>query len=140
MTDHLFVYGTLRSEFPHPLSRRLQAKAKLIGAGSAPGVLYAFDRYPGAMFDAKAKSPVFGEVYTLAVSQGLLAELDAYESVVDPGTPPFRRVAIKVRLEKGGTLEAWTYELTAKPQWARRVPGGDYMHYLRSIANRPRRS
>jgi gamma-glutamylcyclotransferase (GGCT)/AIG2-like uncharacterized protein YtfP len=139
MSDNLFVYGTLRAEFPHPLARRLQETARLIGRASTPGTLYDFGRYPGAMFDAKARSRVIGEVFALARSDALWTELDAYESVVDPGTPPYRRVAIEVRLDHGGTIGAWTYELTEPPAAARRIPGGDYMQHFKTKCGRPLR-
>ena len=133
---HLFVYGTLRSEFPHPLSRRLSLEARLIGKGSAPGILYAFSSYPGAVFRQDARERVIGEVYALR-GERLLAELDAYEGVVETGTPAFRRVPIGIRLYRGGQIEAWTYELTEAPRHARRIEGGDFMQHLGRVAPRP---
>ena len=40
----------------------------------------------------------------------LLAELDHYEGTAEPGNA-FRRVPVKVRLERGGTVDAWSYEM-----------------------------
>ena len=91
MTDYLFVYGTLRSEFPHPLARRLQAQAKFIGKGSTPGALYDFGWYPGARFDPHARTHVIGEVFSIKNAERLLAELDHYEGTAEPGNA-FRRV------------------------------------------------
>src|SRR6476660_9160329 len=103
MPQHLFVYGTLRSEFPHPLAQRLKSQAELVDLGSAPGVLYDFGRYPGAMFKADARTRVIGEVYALKNPERLIAQLDHYEGTAEPNNP-FRRVAIKVRLDRGGTI------------------------------------
>ena len=76
MTEFLFVYGTLRSEFPHPLAKRLSTQAKFVGKGSTPGLLYDFGWYPGAKFDPHARTHVIGEVFSLKNAERLLAELD----------------------------------------------------------------
>ena len=110
MPQHLFVYGTLRSEFPHPLARRLKAQAKLVGKGSTPGVLYDFGWYPGAKFEADSSSRVIGEVFSLKNAERLLAELDHYEGTAEPGNA-FRRVPVKVRMDGGRTVDAWSYEM-----------------------------
>ena len=62
MTEFLFVYGTLRSEFPHPLAKQLSTQARFVGKGSTPGLLYDFGWYPGAKFDPHARTHVIGEV------------------------------------------------------------------------------
>lgn len=138
MTEHLFVYGTLRSGFPHPLSRRLQTKARLIGKASALGVLYDFGWYPGAIFDAAARSRVIGEVFLLKNAERLLAELDHYEGTAEPSNP-FRRVSIEVLFERGGTIDAWSYAMVDPPQRRRAIPSGDYVLHLKTVSPRPRR-
>lgn len=130
--QHLFVYGTLRSEFPHPLARRLALEARLIGTGSASGTLYALSYYPGAIFRPDDRDSVLGEVYALPRSS-LLAELDAYEGSL------FRRVRIAVRLAGGRAIEAWSYELRGAQNPGRRIEGGDFMQHLRRISPRPLR-
>jgi gamma-glutamylcyclotransferase (GGCT)/AIG2-like uncharacterized protein YtfP len=110
MLQHLFVYGTLRSCFPNPLAKRLQAQARFVGIG----VLYDFGWYPGAMFKADARSRVIGEVFALKNAEHLIAQLDHYEGTAEPDSA-FRRVAVKVSLDRGGAIEAWTYELNAPP-------------------------
>ena len=79
MPQHLFVYGTLRSEFPGPLAFKLKSQANLIGMGCAPGALYDFGWYPGAVFNADARTRVVGEVYALRNAERLVAQLDHYE-------------------------------------------------------------
>ena len=115
MFINLFVYGTLRSEFPNPLAKRLTAEAKLIGKGWAPGALYDCGWYPGAIFSHDSRTRVRGEVYLLKHAERLLADLDHYEGTEEPANP-FRRVPVKVRLERGGTIDAWSYEMTAPPR------------------------
>jgi len=60
---HLFVYGTLRFEYPNPLAVKL--KAIFICKGSAPGVLYDLGWYPGAVFNDDVRTRVIGEVIAL---------------------------------------------------------------------------
>jgi gamma-glutamylcyclotransferase (GGCT)/AIG2-like uncharacterized protein YtfP len=138
MPQHLFVYGTLRSDFPHPLARRLKAQAKLVGKGSAPGVLYDFGWYPGAKFDADARSRVIGEVFALRNAERLLAELDHYEGTAEPGNA-FRRVPVKVRLERGGTVDAWSYEMGESTARRRPIESGDFILHRRLREQRPLR-
>jgi gamma-glutamylcyclotransferase (GGCT)/AIG2-like uncharacterized protein YtfP len=136
MPQHLFVYGTLRSEFPHTLALKLKSQAKLVGLGSAPGALYDFGWYPGAVFKADARTRVLGEVYALKNAERLLAQLDYYEGTTEPSNP-FRRVAIKVRLERGGTVDAWTYEMVEPPARQRLIESGDFILHHRRTRQRP---
>ena len=130
--NHLFVYGTLRSESLHPLARRLRAQAKLAGKASASGVLYDLGRYPGAAFPKDGRERVIGEMFALRNAERLLMQLDAYEEVGDPGAPLFKRIEIKVRLDRGDVADAWTYALQEVPSRARPIPSGDWIAHLRS--------
>ena len=139
MPQHLFVYGTLRSEFPHPLALRLKSLAKFVGKGSAPGILYDFGWYPGAMFREHARSRVIGEIFALKNAQRLLlAQLDHYEGTAEPGNP-FRRVPIKVRLDRGGMVDAWTYEVRQLPERRSLIESGDFILHRRLREHRPSR-
>jgi gamma-glutamylcyclotransferase (GGCT)/AIG2-like uncharacterized protein YtfP len=119
MRDHLFVYGTLRAGSTHRMAHRLKVGAKHIGKGSAPGLLYDFGSWPGAIFGPEEeKCRVIGDVFALGPSTRLLADLDKYEGVTrvedeEPEVPEaeglFHRIAIEVVLEQGGAIEAWTY-------------------------------
>ena len=60
MTDHLFVYGTLREESAHPMAHRLRVGARHIGRGSTPGRLFDFGSWPGAFFAPEVKYRVIG--------------------------------------------------------------------------------
>ena len=136
MTEFLFVYGTLRSEFPHPLAKRLSTQAKLIGRGSTPGLLYDFGWYPGAKFDPNSRTHVIGEVFSLKNAARLLAELDHYEGTAEPGNA-FRRVLVKVRLDGGGTIDAWSYEMGDSKARRRPIESGDFIHHRRLKDQRP---
>lgn len=136
MPQHLFVYGTLRSEFPGPLALQLKSQANLIGMGSAPGALYDFGWYPGAVFNADARARVIGEVYALWHAERLMAQLDDYEGIPEPKIR-FRRVVIRIRIERVSTVEAWTYELIELPISRRPIQSGDFILHLRRRAGRP---
>jgi len=129
MPEHLFVYGTLRAESLHRMARRLLTDAKLIGTGSAPGILYDFGYYPGATFAADAGSGVIGEVFALPEDGILLTELDVYEGTEDED---YHRVTVEVQLESGDRVTCWTYELCSVPERGRVIPGGDFIAHVRA--------
>jgi gamma-glutamylcyclotransferase (GGCT)/AIG2-like uncharacterized protein YtfP len=136
MPQHLFVYGTLRSDSPHPLARRLQGQAKLVGKASASGLLYDLGGYPGALFRSEGRERIVGEVFALRNVERLLEQLDAYEGVIDLGSRSFKRIEIKVRLDRRGVIDAWAYGLTEAPARPRLSQSGD----LRRRKGRPVRS
>jgi gamma-glutamylcyclotransferase (GGCT)/AIG2-like uncharacterized protein YtfP len=136
MPQHLFVYGTLRFEYPNPLAFKLKSQAIFIDKATAPGILYDLGWYPGAVFDADARTRVVGEAYTLGNAERLMAQLDNYEAIPEPNQR-FRRVVIKVRLERGGTVEAWTYETIELPAAKRPIASGDFILHLQRRAGRP---
>src|SRR4029077_14760466 len=90
------------------------AKARFVGIGSAPGVQYDFGWYAGAVFKADGRSRVIGEFVALKKAERLIAQPDHWEGTAEPDSA-FRRVAVKVSLDRGGAIEAWTYELNAPP-------------------------
>ena len=52
----LFVYGSLRTESPHPFAVKLRNQGRLLGKGTAPGILYDLGRYPAACLGASIKA------------------------------------------------------------------------------------
>lgn len=134
MPDHLFVYGTLRAESAHPMAHRLRVGAKHIGKGSAPGLLYDFGSWPGAIFSPEERYRVIGSVFALSPNPRLLTDLDKYEGVVPTAEERefpeseglFHRIMIEVHLQRGGSVEAWTYALKEAPR-ARLIGTGDFI-------------
>jgi gamma-glutamylcyclotransferase (GGCT)/AIG2-like uncharacterized protein YtfP len=134
MPDHLFVYGTLRAESGHPMARRLRVGAKLLGRGTAPGSLYDFGEYPGAIFAPDAKYRVIGDVFKLGSNPRLLADLDKYEGIAGDDEKNegheakglFERIEVAVKLDSGEMVEAWTYALKDAPR-ARLIGAGDFL-------------
>jgi gamma-glutamylcyclotransferase (GGCT)/AIG2-like uncharacterized protein YtfP len=133
MADYLFVYGTLRAESAHPMAHRLRVAAKHVGRGSTPGLLYDLGAYPAAIFAADAKYRVIGDAFALGSNPRLLADLDKYEGLTraeDEAPSPvegmFRRIALEISLDKGGSVEAWAYGLKEAPR-ARLIGTGDFV-------------
>ena len=139
MPDHLFVYGTLRTGSAHPMAHRLRVGATHIGRGSTAGSLYDFGDHPGAVFAAAARYRVIGDVFLLRVGQRLLTDLDRYESFTGQDDDMFRRMAIEVTLDAGGTVQAWAYGLREAPR-ARLIGTGDFIADRRMRVPRAARS
>jgi gamma-glutamylcyclotransferase (GGCT)/AIG2-like uncharacterized protein YtfP len=136
----LFVYGTLRSESPHPMARRLRAGAKLLGKGSAPGVLYDFGYYPGATFAIEVKTRVTGELFAVNSGSPLKTALDIYEGAeTDAIGSMYGPVEIEVELDRGGKRSAIVYALKRVPRFAKPVASGDWIAHRRLRAARPLR-
>jgi gamma-glutamylcyclotransferase (GGCT)/AIG2-like uncharacterized protein YtfP len=138
MPVHLFVYGTLLSASLHPMARRLQAQARLLGNGSVPGLLYDFGAYPCAKFGPELKQRVLGEVFALRAGDPLLAAIDDYEDCANESESQFglRRIKVAVTLDTGRRFEAWTYGLHQVPRPGRPIMSGDWIAQL--AARRPR--
>ena len=113
------------------MANRLRTGAKLIGKGSASGLLYDLGAYPGAVFASGERRRVIGDVFRLGENKRLLAELDSYEGIAGAKDDMWSRVSVEVRLDHGGTVEAWAYGLTAMPR-ARVIGTGDFIADRRS--------
>jgi len=125
MSEHIFVYGTLRSESTHPMASRLRAGAKLIGKGKTAGLLYDLGAYPGAVFAQNERRCVIGEVFRLSENKRLLADLDRYEGITGADDDMWRRLLVEVGLDHGEFVKAWAYGLKAMPR-ARVIGSGDF--------------
>jgi gamma-glutamylcyclotransferase (GGCT)/AIG2-like uncharacterized protein YtfP len=147
MPDHLFVYGTLRAESTHPMAHRLRVGARHIGKGNTPGLLYDFGSWPGAFFAEEERYRVIGSVFVLGPNPKLLSDLVKYEGVAPTDEERefpeaeglFHRILVEVSLDRGGTVEAWTYGLKEVPR-ARLIGTGDFIADRRlrvPVARRP---
>ena len=67
-----------------------------------------------------------GDVFELKAGPRLLADLDRYEGFTGADNDVFRRIAVEVALDLGGTLEAWTYGLLKAPR-ARLIGTGAFI-------------
>jgi gamma-glutamylcyclotransferase (GGCT)/AIG2-like uncharacterized protein YtfP len=134
---HLFVYGSLRTESALPLAVKLRTQARLLGRGSAPGILYDLGRYPAALFGAEHKSRVIGEIFELPRDGRLLRELDYFEGTEEPASP-LSRMEIEVLIEEGSLFRLETYSLGAPPPIRRVIEGGDWIAYSLNRSRIPR--
>lgn len=127
--DHLFVYGSLRSDVPRSSlpAEALEAGALLaesavrVGRGVVAGALFAVDWYPGL---AVGGGEVFGEVWRLPPDPALLGRLDAYEG------DAYVRRRISVRMDDARQIEAWAYHLVETPGAMAQIAAGDYLQWL----------
>ncbi len=111
MTDALFVYGSLRSEFDNPHAQFLREKADSLGRATVRGSIFLMGRYPG--YRAEPDGIVHGELWRLREPEATLAELDAYE-----GTGYSRVLAVN---------GAWIYLFIGEVRPEQRIVSGDFL-------------
>jgi gamma-glutamylcyclotransferase (GGCT)/AIG2-like uncharacterized protein YtfP len=119
VSDLLFVYGTLRSEFGNPYARKLRAGATLMGRATTTGSIFRVGSYPG--FRPEPAGEVHGELYRLEDPVVVLQALDDYEG------PEFvRRLA---DVSTGASIyqaKAWIYQYEPEPPPGSRIVSGDF--------------
>jgi gamma-glutamylcyclotransferase (GGCT)/AIG2-like uncharacterized protein YtfP len=127
MIRFLFVYGTLHPKLAPPCVARAVRQLRLVGRGTARGVLYDLGAYPGAKFDDNSASVIHGAVYRLprsvAAAAAVLRDFDGYESL-DTGL--FVRLSLQVKLRNGRRVISWAYQYNRPCDTARIVAGGRY--------------
>lgn len=106
MNARLFVYGTLRRAGEN---HHLLGPARFLGAGTIFAALWQVG--PHTAIRVPAASRVAGEVHELEGGDlaRRLAALDRFEG------GGYRREAVTVTLDGGGTLEAWAWVLAGAP-------------------------
>jgi gamma-glutamylcyclotransferase (GGCT)/AIG2-like uncharacterized protein YtfP len=106
--DHLFVYGTLRSDSGHAMHEVLARGATLVGRGVVDGSVVDLGEYPGLVLERPGTTA--GELWELH-DASLMARLDAYEGIGPDAEvqESYERVRVDVTLADGRTRSAWTY-------------------------------
>lgn len=135
--QYLFVYGTLRRGFEHPLTHLLARQAHFVGRGRFQGRLYDLGSYPGVQSSCHAADVVIGDVYRLYALLQLLATLDHYEKY-DPDNPTqslYLRQNVPIVMEDGRSFHAWIYTYNRPTQGHRLIESGDYLQYLSEKQN-----
>jgi gamma-glutamylcyclotransferase (GGCT)/AIG2-like uncharacterized protein YtfP len=124
---YLFVYGTLMRCSRSPYAGLLQARAQFLSKASARGQLYHLGRFPGAVFDDRCRTRVYGEVFQLRAPM-LLNALDAYEGCGpdDPEPKLFRRDVIRVELACSRALTTWAYPFAGTIVGRPRIASGRF--------------
>lgn len=125
----LFVYGTLRHDFPGRMAAWLRSKGRYEGRGVCRGRLFDLGPYPVMVASAREGEVVCGDVYRLEQPQRWLAQLDRYEGCGRSARPPgeYRRTRIGVTLDDGREVEAWAYLYRYPTRGLKPIPGGDYL-------------
>jgi gamma-glutamylcyclotransferase (GGCT)/AIG2-like uncharacterized protein YtfP len=119
MSNHLFVYGTLRPASGHHLAEYLVANARHAGPATIAGRLYDLGHFPGLADAAAADDLVHGDLFELPYPEPLLSVLDAYEGDL------FRREQREVASLDGQRLLAWVYVYQGSPSDGVRIASGD---------------
>lgn len=110
MSDVLFVYGSLRSEFDNRHARLLRAKAQLAGRATVRGSIFLIGKYPG--YRREPDGVVQGEHWRLREPEATLAALDDYEGAL------YSRVVID---------NAWIYLYNGNVRADQRILSGDFL-------------
>lgn len=110
MSDVLFVYGSLRSEFDNPMVRMLRAEAESLGPATVRGSIFRVGAYPA--FQPEPDGVVRGERWLLRDPEKTLAVLDEYEG------PEYPRVLLD-------GMWIYTYEGAIDP--GLRIASGDFL-------------
>jgi gamma-glutamylcyclotransferase (GGCT)/AIG2-like uncharacterized protein YtfP len=125
-SQYLFVYGSLRRDHEHEMSRWLARNADFVGDATLPGRLYLVDVYPGAVPSATPEDTVRGQIFLLERPDPILAKLDEYENFdpQSPSTSLYRRELAKVFVEDGTPLDAWVYLYNRSTNGLTPIPSG----------------
>ncbi len=132
MKKYIFVYGTLRRGFEHPLASLLEKQAEFIGIGHYQGRLYDLGSYPGVIASDNPLDKVQGDVYQLDTTTDLLSKLDAYEGFVPqrPDASLYLREVVRISLTDGAVIDSSIYLYNQPVPTEGLIPCGDYLAYL----------
>lgn len=107
---YLFTYGTLMQGFSNPFAEKLHALSSYEGKGYFNGLLYRITWYPGAIYEEKSDSKVYGEIYRLTPDTELIKDLDEYEDVFeDEAASLYVRRVVPVTTESKSVIPCWVY-------------------------------
>lgn len=139
-SEYLFTYGTLHPEHAPEEIADLVGGFVEVGKGSVPGTLYDLGSYPGAVLDETSFRRIWGTVFRLPKTEGVLERLDAYEEF-DPESPNtslfIRRGTCPVQLTDGRLLACWIYEYARSHEGAPIIESGRYGGASKSPLHKP---
>ncbi len=139
MTHHgvyqLFVYGSLRSGFHHPMYEYISRFFTFLGNAKVKGKLYDMGTFPAGVPDSDGHF-IIGELYRIREPHEFswaIGQLDDYEGVAAEADEVqlYRRELTEVFID-GQMTPAWIYwfccDVSGKPV----IPSGDMLEYLAS--------
>jgi gamma-glutamylcyclotransferase (GGCT)/AIG2-like uncharacterized protein YtfP len=130
-SDYLFTYGTLMQGFSNSFAQRLHTLSTFEGKGSFPGTLYKIDWYPGAHYEAKSPSHVYGEVYRIINPEIIFPELDDYEDVFEEeDTSLYVRKIIPVLMQDQSIVFCWVYLYNQPVKDYKIIESGNFRHAI----------
>ncbi len=129
----IFVYGTLRKEFDHPIHTSLSGSMDYMDKAYFRGILYEVGKFPGAVAVSDTERRITGELYRIKKPSKLFAVLDTYEGYHSgfPAKSLFIRVKKKVQLITGKSVHAWIYLYNRPVEKLSEIKSGDYVTYRR---------
>ena len=130
----LFVYGTLRPSFGHPLGLALAREGGFQGIAQVPGSLYDYGEYPVAIPDSTGCEKLVGEVFAIPSDHSLISELDLYEDYhpTNPQQSLFVRSEVAATFSNGECRDVEIYWYQASVEGLPRIDSGDYAVYCQS--------
>lgn len=130
----MFVYGTLRKAFRHPVKREIMNDVEWIGETAIRARMYDIGRYPGAVeVKDDKKVLVKGEILLLKHPKKVLRILDQYEGFNSDQLEKseYCRERVLIRLPNGNEENAWVYWYNFPINGKRRIRHKDYVEYVR---------
>lgn len=126
----LFVYGTLRRDFAHPLHRLLAENALWLGEARFQGRLYSLGDYPGVVPSGDPADSVVGEVYEVLAPDLVFPSLDDYEDhwpANETDSLYLRRVCAVRKTFDFQKIQAWVYLYNRPVDGLRCITSGDWL-------------
>lgn len=128
--EFIFVYGTLRKEFPSSISAVLDRYCDFLSPGHMQGKMYEVGEYPGVIESDNPEDVVHGDIYRIIDPEIVLTVLDEYEGCAEKFSRPHEYVRKKktVSMPGGESLFAWVYIYNHDVAGFRRIKRGDYIN------------
>lgn len=110
-TDLLFVYGSLKRNFPHPYAEKLSNHATFIGTAIFQGKMFRIRYYPAVIPSYDPQDFIHGELFKLHDPSFILPKLDAYEDYYpeSPDSSLFIRTTKRTINSAGIHQNCWIY-------------------------------
>lgn len=127
---HIFVYGTLRSDYHHKAHQYIARFFSLVGKAFVQGKLYDAIEYPAGV-PTTENSQITGELYEIKNAEEFeraMQVLDEYEGSYDaPGEPAlFRRELVNVQYNDE-EVKAWIYWYNRPVEGKKWIASGDIL-------------
>jgi len=132
-TKLLFVYGTLRQEFNHPLTQILKIHGYFYGNAKVQGYLYDVGGYPGMVLTNEPCNWVYGEVIKIDSIDLVFSKLDEYEQIGKGYLQPneYERRIITAHCA-ADTVSCWSYVYNWSVEGKIPIASGNYLNYFKN--------